>query len=160
VPFRSNPLTFQGKFGRALPFPLWKGKNAGEPSAHGGGKRGAGGEAPWRGVVGGGPPRNLKRWRAAPLGNPATSGTQSVGKPSAHGGGQMGVQGAEPPGGGLWGVSPHKTLKGGEQPPLGNPATSGTQNAGKPSAHGGGELGVEGAAPPPRGHGGCAPTKP
>jgi hypothetical protein len=35
--------------------------------------------------------------------------------------------------------------------------TSGTQNADEPSAHGGGQTGVEGAKPPPRGFGGCAP---
>jgi hypothetical protein len=40
---------------------------------------------------------------------------------------------------------------------LSNPATSGAQNPGKPSAHEGGETGVEGAEPPPRGFGGCAP---
>jgi hypothetical protein len=30
------------------------------------------------------------------------------------------------------------------------------QNAGEPSAYGGGQRGVEGAEPLPRGHGGCA----
>jgi len=38
-----------------------------------------------------------------------------------------------------------------------HPATSGAQNAGKPLANGGGKTGVEGAEPPPRGFGGCAP---
>jgi len=40
---------------------------------------------------------------------------------------------------------------------ISNPATSGAQNPGEPSAYGGGETGVEGAEPPPRGSGGCAP---
>jgi len=64
--------------------------------------------------VGGVPPQNQKRGRVAHISNPATSGTQNAGKPSAHGGGKTGVQGAKPPGGGLWGVSPHKTKRGGE----------------------------------------------
>ena len=106
------------------------------------------------------PPRNLKRGRAAPLGNLAVSGTQNTGKPYANGGGKTVVQGAEPHGGGLWVVSPHKTLKGGEQPTLGNPATSGTQNAGKPSAHGGGKTGgSRGAKPPWRGVVGGVPPQ-
>ena len=66
------------------------------------------------GGVGGVPPQNFKRGRVVHISNPATSGAQNAGGPLAHEGGKTGVQGAEPPGGGLWGVSPHKTLKGGE----------------------------------------------
>jgi len=56
--------------------------NVGKPKAHGGGQnRGPGGGAPWRGAVGGVPPQNLKRGRAAHISNPATSGTQNSGKP-------------------------------------------------------------------------------
>ena len=47
-----------------------------------------------------------------------TSGTQNVGEPSANEGGKWGVRGAKPPWRGAWGVSPHKTLKGGKQPTL------------------------------------------
>jgi len=82
------------------------------------GKGGPGGEAPWQGAVGGVPPQNIKKGRAARFGNLATSGTQDAGKPSANVGGQTGAQGAQPPGGGLWGVSPHETLKGASSPPL------------------------------------------
>jgi len=42
---------------------------------------GPGGEASWRGVVGGVPPQNQKRGRVARISNPATSGTQNAGKP-------------------------------------------------------------------------------
>jgi len=82
-------------------------QNAGEHLAHGGGQtRGPGGEAPWRGVVGGiPPPRNLKEERVAHISNPATSGTQDAGEPLARGGGSRGWRGAPPPRG-LGGCAP------------------------------------------------------
>ena len=68
----------------------------------------------------------------------------------------MGDQGAQAPmARGLGDVPPEQ--KGGRAAHLSNPATSGTQNAGKPKANEGGKSGVEGAEPLPRGHGGCAP---
>ena len=68
------------------------------------------------GGLGGVPPRNQKRERVAHISNPATSGTKNTGKPSANEGGQNGgSRGAQAPmAGGLWGVSPHKTKRGGE----------------------------------------------
>jgi len=42
---------------------------------------------------------------------------------------------------------------------ISKPATSGTQNAGEPSAHEGGQKGVRGAEPPGGGLGGCPPHK-
>ena len=69
----------------------------------------------------------------------------------------MGVQGdVVPMAGGRGGCPPHKFQKGRAANPC-NQATSGTQNAGKPKANEGGKTGVEGAEPPPRGQGGCAP---
>jgi len=53
-------------------------------------------------------------------------------------------------------VSPHK-FKRGRVAHLSNLPTSGTQNAGKPLANGGGQRGWRGHKPPPRGFGGCAP---
>jgi len=44
-------------------------------------------------------------------------------------------------------VSPHNTKEGRVANPC-NPATSGAQNAGGPSARGGGQRGVQGAKPP------------
>jgi len=68
----------------------------------------------------------------------------------------MGVQGGEAPWQGAWGMCP-QNKKRERVAHLSDLPTSGTQNAGKPSAHGGGQRGVEGAKPHPRGFGGCAP---
>jgi len=85
------------------------------------GKRGPGGEAPWRGVVGGVPPQNQKRGRVALLSNLPTSGTQSASEPLAHGGGQRGWRGRSPLPGGLGDVPP-RTLRRGRAAPISNPA--------------------------------------
>jgi hypothetical protein len=61
--------------------------------------------------------------------------------------------------GGRGGCPPHKTKKRGRAAHISNQATSGTQNAGKPSAHGGGQMGVQGAKPPGGGRGGVSPHK-
>jgi hypothetical protein len=120
---------------------------------------GPGGRSPLAGAVGGVPPRNQKRGRGARINNPATSGTQDAGKPSANEGGQTGGPGgASPLAGGCGGVPP-RNQKRGRGARINNPATSGTQNVGEPKANEGGQSGVEGAQPPPRGFGGCAPTK-
>ena len=58
------------------------------------------------GVVGGVPPQNLKKGRAANPCNPATSGTQNAGEPSAHEGGQWGSRGRSPLPGGMGDVPP------------------------------------------------------
>ena len=58
------------------------------------------------------PPENLKRGKLpAPVTLPP-SGTQGVSGPSANEGGEKGVQGGKAPWRGVWGVSPHETLKG------------------------------------------------
>jgi len=69
-----------------------------------GGSRGR--KPPWRGVMGGVPPRNQKRGRVANPCNPDTSGAQNAGKPKANEGGKMGVQGGEPPWRGVMGGCP------------------------------------------------------
>jgi len=57
-------------------------------------------------------------------------------------------------------VSPHETLRRGKIAHIGNPATSGTQNAGEPSAHGGGQKrGPRGAKPPWQGAVGGVPPR-
>jgi len=92
-----------------------------------------GAQAPWQGAVGGVPfrPNPLAPFPAREGGkfggvlpftsgrgwgeaNPATSGTQAAGEPKANEGGQRGSRGRSPHGRGLWGVSPHKTKRGGE----------------------------------------------
>ena len=57
-------------------------------------------------------------------------------------------------------MCPHKTRKRERIAHINNQATSGTQNAGKPKAHEGGQWGVQGRSPHDRGLWGCPPTKP
>jgi hypothetical protein len=105
-------------------------------------------------------PHKFKRGGEAPtLTNPATSGAQNAGKPSAYGGGKMGGPGGRSPHGrGPGGCAP-KIKKEGASCHISNPATSGTQNAGKPKANEGGQMGVQGAKPPWRGLWGVSPHK-
>jgi len=56
------------------------------------------------------------------------------------------VEGAAPPPRGFGGCAP-KIKKRGRVARINNQATSGAQNAGKPSANGGGQRGVQGAEP-------------
>jgi hypothetical protein len=85
-------------------------KTLANPQPTGVGKwgRSRGAKPPWRGAVGGVPPRNQKKGRVATINNPATSGTQNAGKPSAHEGGQRGWRGRSPLPGGM-GYVPPKT---------------------------------------------------
>jgi hypothetical protein len=62
--------------------------------------------------------------------------------------------------GGLWGVSPHETKRGGRVAHPCNPATSGAQATGEPSATGVGKGGPGRQSPHGGGFGGCAPTIP
>ena len=57
---------------------------------------------------------------------------------------------------GVWGMCP-QNKKGGRVAHLSHPATSGTQDAGKPSANGGGKGGSRGAKPPWQGVWGMCP---
>ena len=104
------------------------------------------------------PPKTKTRGKLPTLKNPPPSGTQNLGGPSANEGGQkLRVEGARPHPRGLGGCAP-KIKTRGKLPTLINLPPSGTQNLGEPSANEGGQkLGVEGAMPPPRGLGGCAP---
>jgi len=94
--------------------------------------------------VGGVPPQNQKRGRVAPISTPTTSGTQNAGKPSANGGGQRGSRGAQAPWRGSGGCAPF------------TPTEVSLFEKGRPSPTLI-KVGVEGAAPTPRGHGRCAP---
>jgi len=67
-----------------------------------------------------------------------------------------GPGGRSPHGGGLWGVSPHETKIRGEQPSLATRPRVGPKTQANPEPTRVGK-GVEGAQPPPRGSGGCAP---
>jgi len=70
---------------------------------------------------------------------------------------KVGVEGAKPHGGGS-GVPPRNQKRGRVAHPC-NPATSGAQATGKPSAYGGGQRGSRGAEPPWRGVVGGVPHK-
>jgi len=135
-------------------------QNAGKPSANGGGKGGSRGLRPLARGVGDVPPQNQKRGRVAHLSNPATSGTQNAGKPSAHEGGQMGGPGGEAPMAGGLGDVPPQNQKRGRVARISNPATSGAQNPGKSSAHGGGQMGGPGGTSPLVGGMGGVPFTP
>jgi len=54
-------------------------------------------------------------------------------------------------------VSIHETKRGGESPTLTNPPRVGPKTLANPKPTRVGKTGVEGAQPPPRGLGGCAP---
>jgi len=65
-------------------------------------------------------------------------------------------RGRKPPGRGLWGVSPHENLKGASCHPL-QPRHERDPRRRRILSLRGWAKGVEGAQPPPRGFGGCAP---
>jgi len=109
------------------------------------GKRGVLGAKPWQEVS---PHKTLKKGEQSTPVNPATSGTQNAGKPSANGGGKTGGPGGEAPWRGVVGGVPPQIQKRERLAHISNPATSGTQNAGKPSANGGGQTGVQGGFAP------------
>ncbi len=69
-------------------------------------------------------------------------------------GGQWGVEGAAPPPRGFGGCAP-KFSKKGKAANSCHPATRGTQDAGEPSAYGGGPRGSRGQSPLAGGCGGC-----
>jgi len=84
--------------------------------------------------------------------------TKMLANPQPTGVGKLGGPGGRSPhGGGLWGVSPHKIKRGGELPTLATCPRVGPKTPANPQPTRVGKLGVEGAEPPPRGFGGCAP---
>jgi len=68
----------------------------------------------------------------------------------------MGSRGRSPLAGGLGDVPP-KTKRGGELPTFANPPRVGPKTPANPKPTRVGKLGVQGAKPPGRGFGGCAP---
>jgi hypothetical protein len=124
------------------------------------GDRGPGGASPLPGGLGDVPPQNQKKGRVAHLSNPAhewdPKRRQTLSpRGRAKGGGPEG----EAPSQGDWGMCPHKFKRRGELPTLATPPTSGTQYAGKHSANGGGQKGVDGAQAPSQGVWGMCPHK-
>ena len=83
------------------------------------------------GVFGGVPPRNLKRERVLNPCNPPRVGPKTLADPQLTGVGKRESKGRSPLAGGHGGVPPEFYKEGASCQPL-KPATSGTQNAGKP----------------------------
>jgi hypothetical protein len=73
--------------------------------------------------------------------------------------GKRGFRGRKPPGGGPWGVSPHKTKRGGESPTLTNPPRVGPKPLANPKPTRVGKWGVQGREAPMAGGVGGAPHK-
>jgi len=171
VPSRPNPLTpfparEGGKFGRVLPSLPRRGAK-GEVNtpkrwrtlsqrgwAKGGGP---GGRSPLAGGCGGCPPTKSKEGVNSPIWKPRHEWGPKRWQTLSPRGWAKGGPGGGAPWRGVVGGVPPQNQKRGSIVPFGNPATSGTQNAGKPSANGGRQTGVEGAAPPPRGLGDVPP---
>jgi hypothetical protein len=108
--------------------------------------------------VGGVPPQIQNRGQVAHISKP---GHEWDPKPwqtlSQRGWANGGSRGAKPPWQGVWGMCP-QNKKRGQVAHLSKPATSGAQNSGEPSAHGGwAKLGSRGAEPPWQGVWGMCP---
>jgi hypothetical protein len=134
-------------------------QNAGEPSANEGWAIGGpGGEAPMAGGCGGCPPTKPKEGASSPLWKLRHEWDPKLWQTlSLRGWAKRGSRGRSPLAGGHGGCPPTNS-KEGASCHISNPATSGTQNAGEPSANEGGQTGVQGAKPHGRGLGGCAPS--
>ena len=135
-------------------------KTPANPKPTGVGKTGGpGGASPLAGGVGVVPPQRQKRERVAHISEPAPSGTKNAGEPSAYGGGQRGSRGRKPPWRGAWEVSPRKTKRGGELPPLATPPRVGPKTPANPQPTGVGKGGVQGGEAPMAGGMGDVPPK-
>jgi hypothetical protein len=120
-----------------------------------------GAQAPSQGVWGMCPQNFRRRGELPTLAHPPRVGPKTLANPQPAGVGKRGVQGGEAPmAGGLEGVPP-RNQKRERVAHINKPAASGTRNADKPSARGGGKTGGPGGrSPHGGGFGGCPPTKP
>jgi len=105
-----------------------------------------GAEPPWRGVMGGVPPRKLKKGRVTNPCNPPTSGTQNAGESSANEGGERGGGGGAP-WQGVWGMCPQKQKIGDELPTLATQPRGGPKTPANPKPTGVGKWGSRGRSP-------------
>ena len=93
------------------------------------------------GGLGVSPHKTKRRGELPTLATPPRVGPKTPANPKPARVGKRGVQGGEAPmAGGLGGVPPQNQNRG-RVAHISNPATSGTQNPGKPSANGGGQMG-------------------
>jgi hypothetical protein len=151
-------------------------KTLANPKPTGVGKRGVqGAQAPWQGVWGMCPQKPKEGASRPLLATPPRVGPKTLANPKPTGVGKRGSRGAKPPGRGfggcaptkpkppqgVWGMCPQKPQKGtslgDELPTLATPPRVGPKTLANPKPTGVGKRGVQGAKPPGRGFGGCAP---
>jgi len=119
----------------------WDPKSWRSLSPRGWANGGGGGEAPSQGVWGMCPQNFQVRGELPTLATPPRVGPKTLANPQLTRVGKKGGPGGQSPmAGGCGGCAPRKP-KLGRVAHSGNPATSGTQNVGKPRAHGGGQKG-------------------
>ena len=125
------------------------------------GQTGVQGAVPPPRGLGGCAPRIKQGGELPTLATPPRVGPKTPANPQPTGVGKWEARGAKPPWQGAVGGVPPQNQKKGRVAHISNPATSGTQNAGEPSASEGGQNGGPGGqSPHGGGSGGCAPTKP
>jgi hypothetical protein len=162
VLFRPNPWppSLRGK-GESLAGFSWPGerltpKTLADPQLTRLGNGGGGGTAPSQGVWEM-CPHKFKRGSESPtLATRPRGGPKRWQTQSQRGWENGGPGGRSPHGGGLWGVSPHETKRGDELPTLATRPRVGPKTLANPQPTRVGN-GAQGAKPPPRGPGGCAP---
>jgi hypothetical protein len=93
----------------------------------------------------------------AGLSGQPTSGAQTPASPKPTRVSKLGGPGGRAPLAGGWGMCPQKQKIGGELPTLATPPRVGPKTLANPTPTGVGKRGVQGAKPPGRGSGGCAP---
>jgi hypothetical protein len=103
------------------------------------------------GGLGGVPPQIQKRGRVAHISEPCHEWGPKRWQTFSLRGWAKGVQGGGAPMAGAVGGALPQIQKRGRGAHINKPATSGTQNSGKPSAYGVGKTGVQGAKPPAEG---------
>ena len=106
-----------------------------------------GGGAPWQGAWGMYPQNFERGGELPPLAHPPRMGSKTLANPQPTGVGKGGPGGAKPPGKGLWGVSPHKTKRGSELPPLAHPPRGGPKTPANHQPTGVGKIERSGARP-------------
>jgi len=118
---------------------------------------GPGSTSPLAGGLGDVPPKAKGGGELPTLATPPRVGPKTPANPQQTGVGNGGSRGRKPPGGGLWGVSPHKTKRGGELPTPATPLRVGPKTLANPKPTRVGKWGVQGAAGPLAGGCGGAP---
>ena len=121
---------------------------------------GAMGQSPHGGGLWGVSPHKTKRGGELPaLAHPPRVGPRTLANPKPTGVGKGSPGGRSPHGGGLWGVSPHKTKRGSELPPLTSQPRVGPKKLANPQLTGVGKGSPGGRSPHGGGLWGVSPHK-